>query len=159
LFASSRRISAYFFPTLLASSVIAYPVPAHSSFEDISILSPCGSVFSYPSSTASISHVIFIPLLPATPFSGLCGPRLLAIRSPCRHYCGNRTDLWASLTPLYPAQQQLYMASIPRPLSVFVPCFLDVLPCASRLCLSYTYDVYALISLGLLLRIGDSFHT
>jgi hypothetical protein len=37
------------------------------SFEDISILSPCGSVFSYPSSTASISHVIFIPLLHARP--------------------------------------------------------------------------------------------
>jgi hypothetical protein len=30
---------------------------------------------------------------------------------------------------------------------------------ASRLCLSYTYDVYALVSLGLLLRIGDSFLT
>lgn len=40
-----------------------------SSFEDISILSPCGSVFSYPSSTASICHVIFIPLLNARPRS------------------------------------------------------------------------------------------
>jgi len=31
--------------------------------------------------------------------------------------------------------------------------------CASRLCLSYTCDAYALVSLGLVLRIGDSFLT
>lgn len=40
-----------------------------------------------------------------------------------------------------------------------VPCFLDVFPCACRLYLSYAYNVYALVSLGLLLRIGDSFLT
>lgn len=50
----------------------------------------------------------------ATLFSGLSGPRLIAIRSPRWHYCRtNRTDLWPPLlTPLYPAQQQLYMVCI-----------------------------------------------
>lgn len=94
-----------------------------------------------------------------TPLSGLCGLRPLT-RSPRWHYCRiSRTDLWPPLTSLYPGQQQLYMFCIARPLSVFVSCFLDVLPCASRLSHSYTHDVCALVSLGLLLRNGDSFTT
>jgi hypothetical protein len=95
----------------------------------------------------------------ATPFSGLCGPRLLT-RSPRWHYCRiSRTDLWPPLTSLHSGQQQLYMVCIARSLSVFVSCLLDVLPCASRLSHSYIYDVCALLSLGLLLRNGDSFTT
>ena len=66
------------------------------------------------------------------------GPRLLAIRSPRWHYCpANLTDLWSRfLSPLYPAQQQLYMVCIPHHYQ-FVPYFLDVYSCASRLCLSH----------------------
>jgi hypothetical protein len=66
LFASSRRISAYF-STLLAPSVIAYPVPVSRTYPSC----PAAAQLSYPSFTASISisRVIFIPLLTARPRS------------------------------------------------------------------------------------------
>jgi hypothetical protein len=122
---------------------------------------PAAQFFSYPSSTASISHVIFIPLLTARPRSPA-----FVVRGclPSAHLAGT------TAAPVGRIRGRLLQRCIrrssnciwfafPHPLSVFVPCFFDVLPCASRLCLSYTYDVYALISLGLLLRIGDSFLT
>ena len=148
------------FSTLLASPIIASPsIPASRTYPSRPL---AAQFFSYPSSIANISHVIFIPLLTARPHCPAFVVRgCLPSAHLAWHYCRtNRTDLRLPvLTPLYPAQQQLYMVCVPYPLSAFVPCFLDVFPCASRLCLSYTYDVYALVSLGLLLRIGDSFLT
>lgn len=106
-------ISAYFFLLCSIRNSLSGSRPVRGHIHPV----PCGPVFSYLSSTASISHVIFIPLA-GRPCSSACGPR----RSPCWHSCRtNRRDLWPPLfTPLYPAQQ-LYMVCIPHPLSVFVP--------------------------------------
>jgi hypothetical protein len=122
------------------------------SFEDISILSPCGPVFSYPSSSTSISHVIFIPPHRATPFSGLCGPQLLAIRSPHWHY-SHQSDgfMAASYTAISGTATIVYVGLHPQPIInvCAVPCFLDVLPCAYRLhlrrvcaCFAWTLTAY-----------------
>lgn len=114
--------------------------PCH--LEDISILSPCGSVFSYPSSTASISHVIFIPLSarPQSPAlwsaAAYCPLTLLALLP---HQLNGFVG--ASYTAVSGAAAIVYGLHSPPIISVCAV-FHDVLPCASRLYLSYTYDVY-----------------
>jgi hypothetical protein len=60
LFASSRRISAYFFYSacLIRNSLFGPSIPSSRTYPSC----PPAAQFSYPSSSASISHVIFIPL-------------------------------------------------------------------------------------------------
>ena len=112
LFAPPRSRHTFFYS---APSVIASPVPVQ--FRGRIHPVPCGPVFSYLSSTQAF--LMSYLSLTGRPCSSTCGPR----GSPRWHSCrANRRNLWPPfLTPLYPAQQQLYMVCIPHPLSMFVP--------------------------------------
>jgi hypothetical protein len=121
LFASSSPIST-FISTLLASSVIAYPVPFHHPFRGHPSRPFVARLFLIPVSPQHFScqSYLFLPHC-ATPFPDLCDPRLLAIRSTRSHHSRtSRAYLWAPSPPQLLAQLQLYMVSIARPFSAFM---------------------------------------
>ena len=152
LFASSRRISAYFFyvirnslsgsrPFQLRGHI--HPVPLRLSFFLIAVsLQKHFSCHIYPSRRPDVRHVwsaaaCHLAGTTAAPEDGF----VVATSHCCfRHssYC-----IWFALPTHYQCLCRVSLMHFR----------------ASRLNLSYAYDVFALVSLGLLLRIGDSFLT